>query len=221
MNAFKILQPFLPQVLGAIKKEIKTEHLSSSHAFYRTHFGTKPLNRLTLEEIFGAYEKELLNGSPELAEWVISRWVFKHGDLYNHFAKRLSELNPNFEEIREITEAQADYILDGAAETFGPISLYLFSILNGVVFPEAVLTRLKSAAEATASSASAVSLPKAESVEELLARHQREVAKLEEKCDQKIAGVMKKYTIDTEALKKQIRSLQQQLNACKNLTNVS
>lgn len=221
MNPFKILHPFIPHVLGAVKKEIKTEHLLNSPVFYRAHFGTKPLSRLTVEEIFAVYEKELLNGNSELAEWVMSRWIFKQGDLYNHFANKLSELHPNFEEIKEITEAQAEYILEGAADTFGPINLYLFSILNGVVFPEVVLTRLKTAAETAAQASQPAPVSSSENVEQLLARHQREIAKLEEKCEQKIAGVMKKYTTDTEALKKQIRSLQQQLNVCKSLTSAS
>ena len=78
MNQFQILQPWLPQVLNTIKREIKTEHLPGSHAFYRTHFGNKPISRLTIEEIFKAYETELLAGNQEIAEWVINRWVFKH-----------------------------------------------------------------------------------------------------------------------------------------------
>lgn len=213
MNQFQIIQPWLPQVLNAIKKEIKTDHLPGSPAFHRAHFGTKPLSRLTAEEIFQAYEKELVAGNTELAEWVVSCWVFKHGDLYEHFATRLSELNPNFDEIKQITEAQAEYILDGAKEKFGSIDLFLFSILNGVVFPEMILNRLKEAAESEKQEKEVKSEPKQESVEQILARHAKEMGKIEQKYEQKIAGVMRKYNTDMEALKKQVRSLQLRLNA--------
>lgn len=215
MNPFQFLQPWVPQILNVIKKEIKTEHLPNSPVFYRAHFGSKPLNRLTTEEICAAYEKELLGGNQELVEWVINRWVFKHGDMYNHFAQRLTEIHPNFEEIKQITEGQAEYILDGAKEVFGPVNLYLFSVLNGVVFPEVIITRLKAAAEEAALLAQQSGQPKTETLEEMVARYQKEIVRIEEKCDHKIAGVMKKYTTDIEALKKQVRSLQQRLNTCK------
>lgn len=212
MNQFQILQPWMPQILNAIKREIKTEHLPGAPVFHRAHFGSKPISRLTAEEMFKAYETELVGGNQELAEWVINRWVFKHGDMYNHFAKRLSEINPNFEEIKTITEAQADYILDGATEAFGPINLFLFSLLNGVVFPEVVLNRLKSAAEQALKVSETSESQKIETLEERVARYQKEISKIEEKCELKIAGVMKKYATDVESLKKQIRSLQQRLN---------
>lgn len=216
MNQFQILQPWMPQILNTIKREIKTEHLPADLTFYRTHFGNKPLSRLTAEEIFKAYEKELIAGNQELSEWVVNRWVFKHGDMYNHFAKRLAEINPNFEEIKTITESQAEYILDGAADLFGPIDLFLFSVLNGVVFPEVIMNRLKADADRALAASQQSGQQKVETPEETIARYQREMAKIEEKCESKIAGVMKKYSTDVEALKKQIRSLQQRLNtACK------
>jgi polyhydroxyalkanoate synthesis regulator phasin len=213
MTQFESLQMWLPQILESIKREIKTEHLPRSPVFYRAHFGNRPMNRLLTEEIFRAYEKELLGGNEDLGQWVINRWVFRHGDLYNYFSVKLSELNPNFEEIKEITESQSDYILDGAVERFGAIDLYLFSLLNGVAFPPSVLERLRADAEVAKASLDQPQV-KSETVEEVMARLQKEQAKWEEKYENKISGVMKKYTTDVEALKKQVRSLQQQLNAC-------
>lgn len=210
-NQFQALQNWTQEILNTIKKDIKTDHLHTDPVFYRTYFGNRPQNRLTSEEIFAAYEKELLQGNEELAEWVVNRWVFKHGDLYQHFAERLSHVNPDFDQIHQLTEEESQTILEGAAESFGAIPTFLFSLLNGVVFPEAILERLRKAAEVEkdAQEKEAQVNSQQQSLEKIIAAHQREISRLNDK----IAGVQKKYTTDTEGLKKQIKALQQKLNA--------
>jgi hypothetical protein len=205
-NQFQALQNWTLEILDTIKKDIRTDHLHTDPVFYRTYFGNRPQNRLTADEIFAAYEKELLKGNDDLAEWVVNRWVFKHGDLYKHFADRLSEVNPNFDEIKQLSEEESSRILDGAAESHGAIPTFIFSLLNGVVFPQTVLDRLRKAAEVekVAREKKAVRDAEQESLEKILAAHQREVARLQDK----INGVQKKYEKDTEALKKQIKALQ-------------
>lgn len=213
-NQFQILQPWLTQILHAIKKEIRTEHLSKNPSFYKTYFGARPQNRLTYEEIFPAYEKELLQDNRELGEWVVNRWVFKHGEIYRHFAERLSQIDPDFDAIKSLSEAQSEQILSQALESFGALPTYIFSVLNGVVFPTNVLDRLRAAAEKedAAQKAEKAETKIQENLEQTVARHQRELSRLHEKYENKIAGVMKKYTTDVNALKKQIRALQQRLN---------
>jgi phage host-nuclease inhibitor protein Gam len=51
----------------------------------------------------------------------------------------------------------------------------------------------------------------AESHEQVVARLVREKERLQEKYEDKLVGVQRKYQTDVEALKRQIRSLQQQL----------
>ena len=208
-NQFLSLQNWTQEILNAIKKDIKTDHLHTDPVFYRTHFGTRPQNRLTSEEIFAAYEKELLQGNQDLSEWVVNRWVFKHGDLYKHFADGLSKVNPNFSEIEQLSAQESEQILKGAAESFGAIATFLFSLLNGVVFPESVLEYLRKAAEEEKSTLEKRGKLDAEqqSLEKIIAAHQREIARFNDRID----GVQKKYTKDTEALKKQIKSLQQKV----------
>ncbi len=214
-NQFQSLQGWIPEVLTAIKKDIKTDHLSSDPVFYRTYFGNRPQNRLTADEIFAAYEKELLKGNQDLGDWVVNRWVFKHGDVYRHFAEGLSRVNPDFEEIQTLTEEQSNQMLKGAVESFGAIPVFLFSVLNGVVFPDSVRQRLRQMADVEKSTQ--VSEQKSDSekqnFEQVIARLQREMARLNEKYESRLAGVQKKYETDTEALKKQIRALQQKLQA--------
>lgn len=209
-NQFQALQNWTLEILDAIKKDIRTDHLHTDPVFYRTYFGNRPQNRLTSEEIFAAYEKELLKGNEDLAEWVVNRWVFKHGDLYKHFAERLSEVNPDFDQIKQLTDEESHRILAGAAESYGAIPTFLFSLLNGVVFPQPILDRLRKAAEVekVALEKKAKSNAEQESLEKIIAAHQREIARLHDK----ITGVQKKYEKDTEALKKQIKVLQKKIN---------
>lgn len=209
-NQFLALQNWTQEVLDTIKKDLKNDHLPSDAQFYRSHFGNRPQNRLTTEEIFAAYEKELTQGNEEIAEFVVNRWVFKHGDLYQHFSERLSQVNPDFDQIQQLTVEQSQKILDGASEKFGAIPTFLFSLLNGVVFPEPVLEKLRKAAEVEKAAQEKQEEFNAaqQSLEKVIATHQREIARLNDK----IAGVQKKYTTDTEALKKQIKALQKKLN---------
>jgi hypothetical protein len=212
-NPFTLVQPWMNQILHAIKKDIKTDHLSADKIFYKTHFGSRPMNKLPLEEIFAVYEKEILGGNEQIVEWAVNRWVFKNGDLYQHFAKRLSEINPEFSEITELSEAQAEQVLEGA-QVFGALNVYLFARINGVVFPEATFKRLEAAAVSEQESEKAIQEKESaqESLERELDRYKREASRMKEKYDDKLAGVQRKYQTDTEALKKQIRSLQQRLD---------
>ncbi len=214
-NQFQLLQGWMSEVLSDIKKDIKTEHLSSDPVFYKAYFGNRPQNRLTTDEIFSAYEKELLKGNTDLGDWVVNRWVFKHGDVYSHFAENLSRLNPDFDAIKELNEEQSGQVLKGAVESFGAIPVFLFTMLNGVVFPGSVKARLKQLAEKEREAFAAEQKNDAEkqNLEQIVERHQREMARLNEKYESRLAGVQKKYATDTEALKKQVRSLQQKLHA--------
>jgi hypothetical protein len=213
MNSFTYVQPWLEQILQSIKKDLKTDHLQVDKSFYKTHFGSRALNKLTIEEIFHAYEKELLAGNQELSEWVVNRWVFKHGDIYRYFADRLSAINPQFQEIKSISDAEAENVLSGAVTAFGFVATYIFSRLNGVVFSDAVFERLHQAALKETETKKEQQEQKCaeESLEQIQARHQRELSRLYEKYEDKLAGVLRKYTQDTEALKKQIRALQQRV----------
>lgn len=205
-NQFIALQDWTFDILEAIKKDIKSEHLGSDPTFYRAYFGNRPQNRLTIQEIFAAYQAELMKGNEELAEWVVNRWVFKHGDLYEVFANRLSEINPQFDEIEAISEEESQRVLEGVVERFGAIPTCLFVLLNGVVFPEPVRKHLIQLAEEERKhlARKAEEEGAQETLEKLLASQKREIARLQDK----IVGVQKKYDRDTAALKKQIQALQ-------------
>lgn len=205
-NQFESLQDWTREILEDIKKDLKNDHLHSDPLFYKAHFGNRPQNRLELKEIFNAYEKELLQNNEEISAFVVNRWVFKHGDLYRHFADRLSQINPDFEQIERLSESESQAVLAGAIESFGAIPTFLFAMLNGVVFPEPVLEGLRKLAEKEKQDIKKGETLDCEekNIQKIIAAHAREVARL----NAKLEGVQKKYTRDTEALKKQIRALQ-------------
>jgi len=212
-NPFLILKPWISSVLGAIKKELRTDHLVNSPSFARAHFGNRPLNRVSAEEIYAAYEKDLVAGNEELTEWVINRWVFRHPEIYTHFADRLEKIDPNYGEMEKLTLDESEMVLAGAEEKFGALMVYLFSVLNQVVFPEGIVEKLRIAAEKEKAESvdEAKRVEEKESFERLKERLENENKKLEEKYEKKIEGVMKKYQTDIEGFKKQIRALQRQL----------
>lgn len=212
-NPFPSVRPWIPQILHAIKKDIKTDHLAVDRNFYKAHFGNRPLNKLTVEEIFSVYEKELLSGNEELVEWAVNRWVFKHGDLYQRFAGLLSQIHPEFHAIESLTEEQSEKLLASLSDCSAS-EVYLFSSLNSVVFPELVFERLRIAAENEIETEKNKEAEKfaQESVAGELERLRRDAARQKEKYEEKLAGVQRKYQTDIEALKKQIRSLQQKLD---------
>lgn len=204
----------MKDVLSTIKKDLKSDYLPGDRAFYKKYFGNRPLSRLSTDEIFSAVEQELLAENEPLGEWVVNHWVFHHGDIYNHFAEKLSEISPDFNELSELSIDESQKILEGS-ESFGAIPVYLFSILNGVVFPAAVFEKLRQAAaqEKQTREAESNAQSEQESLAQIIERQQREISRLQEKYESKVSGVLRKYEMDIEALKKQIRSLQKQLQA--------
>jgi len=204
---FHLLQPWLHEILDSIRRDIKTDYLPASREVYRTHFGNRPLNRLTAQEIYAALSKELLQGNQDLAEWVVNRWVFKHGELYSHFAEKLGTITPDFGALKGLTEKQSEQMLEGARELYGVKSIYFFSVLNEVVLAPAVLQTLRQEVEAQKELSAPVSSSDTISEEE----HQKAMARITEKYEQKMAGILKKYTADVESLKSQVRALQKRV----------
>lgn len=176
---FQTLLPWMGEILGSIKKDIKSDFLPSNPIFCRTHFGNLPQSRITSEEICTAFSKELLNDNEEIADWVINRWLFKRGELYQHFADRLFEVNPDFDQIKELSLEESKKVLAGAKESFGAKEIFFFSILNGVVFPESVLVQLREDAESETAQLIADEKTAAEEKEraKVIAKEQKEAAR--------------------------------------------
>ncbi len=207
---FQTLLPWMDEILGTIKKDIKNDFLAGNPIFCRAHFGNLPQSRISLEDICVAFTKELEKDNDEVADFINDRWVFKHGDIYEHFAERLYAINPDFDQIKELTPEQSRQVLAGTTEAFGARDTYIFSMLNGVVFPASVLATLLQEAKDETERLKQEAQQAAEEKElvKVIERQEKEIAKLVSKHEQALLGVMKKYTADVNALKKQILSLQ-------------
>src|SRR3990167_595178 len=106
------------QILEAIKKDIKQEHMDAHLEFYRKYFGNRPKKGLTTTEIFSAYAKELSEGNEEFSAWIVNRWVFKNGELYEHFVNQLSSINPDFASIETLNLEEKQRVIGGGEEFF-------------------------------------------------------------------------------------------------------
>jgi phage host-nuclease inhibitor protein Gam len=100
-----------------------------------------------------------------------------------------------------------------SAGDFDIQSIYLFARLNEVVFSEQFFERLRVAAEKEREEKREreEKKEKQDTLEQLLERSKREIVRLQERYEDKLAGVQRKYQTDVDALKKQVRSLQQKL----------
>src|SRR3990167_2281186 len=180
---FNTLRPWLEEILLVIKKDIKTDYLPAMQAMYKSYFGSRPVNRLQNEEIYAALIQELENGNEDLAEWIVNRWVFKHGELYQFFASSLEKIQPDFSSLDQLTIDQSQMILSRAKDLFPIKEVYFFSVLNGVVFPQEIFEQLKNEVQ-TASERKKVEAEvdlKEREVSKIVENHQREIDRITSK----------------------------------------
>lgn len=209
IEKFALLEPWMDQIFIVIKKELRSEHLRRNPQFVAKHFSKKLFDKITAEEMKVAYLKEISEGNEEIGELVMTRWMFKHTEIYQFFAATLSKINPDFEQIEEIAEEAARPLMEAALKHFGAATTYIFSVFNTVSFPPQIYAALRELA-----AQEVVSEEKEEevlSVEALTAKFEKEQIKLTEKYEKKLLGMQRKYLDDMEGFKKQISQLQRRL----------
>lgn len=212
---FVDLKDWIPYMVDSIKKDLRNEHLKGDMPFVKKYLASKNIHKVSTEELSDAYQKaiEAEENGENLAEFISSRWLLKNSELYHFFEKELSQINPDFSSIEEITAQQADKLIEGANKEFGPLHTYLFSVLNSVVFPNESFEKLRGQAknhqEKKVQETS--QLKDQQNVDQMRKEFEREIAKMEDKYEKKLAGLQKKYLIDVEGLKKQISALQRKM----------
>lgn len=214
---FAILNPWIPSIIDSIKKDLKNEHLKRDFVFLKTYFPSKNANKLTTEEMVKAYTHAVNNADngENLGEFLTNRWLLRNGEIYHYFEQALNEINPNFTELTEIDHAKATQLMDESVRKFGAPATYMFAVLNSVVFPKDVYETLRKKADTYAADKTKQdALAQDRKVEaDQQKAHELEIARLTDKYEKKLAGIQKKYTIDTDALKKQIALLQRKLES--------
>lgn len=206
---FSLLRPWQIEILVHLKKELKSDHLRKDSAFAQKYFKKKIIDKISVEELTAAYSQELGEGNEEVAEWIASRWVLRHAEVYQFFAEKLIEINPKFDEIEVLPEEFGNQLMNAAAAQFGAKNVYIFSVLNAVAFSESLYAQLRQAAE-KGEQIEAKPL-KEESPEEMKKRYESELMKLTDRFEKRFLGIQKKYIQDVEGYKKQIAALQRKL----------
>jgi len=209
---FSLLNPWMPEIIDQVKKDLRQDHLRRDLGFVKQYFANKNPAKITLEELVKGYVEGLQNReiSEELGEFISNRWLLKNTDLYYFFEENLKKLTADFESLSEIETAFANRLSDESSQLFGPMKTYLFVVMNSVVFPEATLTTLKQKAEGERLNNSAREEENNEikSWQDKERQYLTQISRLEDKYQKKILGLQRKYEVDIEALKKQISQLQ-------------
>jgi len=216
---FVMLAPWLAAIVDSVKKDLKNEHLKKDLGFVRQYFPGKNYNKLTSEELAAAYAHALANSEngEELAEFISNRWLLKHTDLYHYFEHKLSQINPNFNEIETLDLAAAEKMMEEAITLHGAPRTYLFCVLNSVVFPDEIYKRLNKRAleDIEKVTEQKAAFEEAQSVEKMKQNYEQRIARLTDKYEKKILGLQSMYTKDVESLKKQLANLQRKHHSSK------
>lgn len=209
------LEDCMPEIIDCVKKDLRNEHLKKDYNFSKKYFPGKNVSKLENQEFIQGYMKALRE-EPEaesLAEFIVHHWIFKNSELYHFFEERLSKINPDFTEIKELTNEQAATLEKEAFKDFGVRKTYIFSLLNGVAFSDEHMKKMSVAAskERSETAVSKEQEAEARSLEQMKVAHNLEIARLTDKYEKKLLGVQKKYAQDVEALKKQISTLHRKM----------
>lgn len=213
---FKLLDTWLTTIVDQIKKDLKQDHLQKDPVFCKVHFPGKNISKVTVEEMTVPYrallEKE---GSEDVSDFITNRWLLKNADIYHFFEEKLKAISPDFNELDIIDEEKSKKIVEESVKQFGAPKTYIFSVLNSVVFPENVYKELAKKAEAHRNDNELAVEKKKEqqTIDNIQKNHDAEIARLTNKFEKTILGLQKKYLTDTEALKKQIATLQRKLSS--------
>lgn len=211
---FADLQEWVPFLIESVKKDLRNEHLKKDLYFVKKFLSSKNIHKVTTEELAEAYQKAIQEEKgEEIAEFITSRWLLKNSELYDFFERQLSQINPDFSNLEELSPEQAQGLIEASIDQFGAPQTYLFSVLNSVVFPKEKFQSLKILAQQHQEDSVKEAQQAAEqlSMEQMRKEFEREMARLTDKYEKKLLGLQKKYLTDVEGLKKQVAQLQRKL----------
>lgn len=211
-----ILKSWMPHIIETVKKDLKNEHLKNDFKFFKKYFAGKHINKLTTQDFVQAYLSaiEQEENAEEIAEFLTQRWLLKNTELYEYFEKALSKISTDFTQLTEIGTDQSQDIIRNAISLFGAPRTYLFSVMNSVVFSQEVYDKLNQSAQTAQQKIHSEEIEKEQQVayDSLKQHYEEQISRLKDKYEKKLAGMERKYFLDTEALKKQIISLQKRLH---------
>lgn len=210
-----ILKKWLPQILYEVRKDLRKDHWKQDPYFVKGYLGNKAANKITNEEMAEGYSRALEKeeGAESIAEFIATRWLLKHSDVYYLFEKELEKTTPEFTELEELDATVAEPLATKSIELFGAVPTYIFCVFNSVVFPESVYTTIanKAAEEQETQQTQEQQENEQRTLEQMTRQHEQQVARLTDRFEKKLAGLERKYVQDTTTLKNQVRNLQKKL----------
>ena len=206
-NKFETLAPFVEELCLGIKKEIKQEFVKKKGL--QAEFN--PMDISDIAQFF--YKKVAGEGDEKTGEWLASSWIYKNGEIFQLFHEQLSLVDQHYDRLESLSSEVEQKIKDLSVSKFGFIRVYLFSVLNSVVFSAKLFVELKNGAlkELSASKDSSLEGKDTVSLEELKKSFEMEKLKMEEKYEKRLQGVIKKTQMEVEGYRKQIGQLQKRL----------
>ncbi len=142
-----LLRPWLLLIIKRIKKNLQEEHLAKDALFCSKYFGDRAWHLITLPQMVWAYTQEIEAGNCALAEFIGNRWVLKNEEMYRFFERKLQVLTSDFEQLSTLDEDFSRKLMEESVKEFGAVRTYIFVIFNSVVFPDTILSTLRSYAE--------------------------------------------------------------------------
>lgn len=212
---FAELKDWFPLIIETVKKDLKNEHLKKDPYFVKKFLDSKNIQKVTTEELAEAYAKAIQEEEKGegVAEFIVSRWLLKNSELYTLFENNLSKITTDFTALEELPPEQANSLADASINQFGAVPTYLFAVLNSVVFPKETFEHLHKQAKVSHQHFLEERITEQErmNVESVSRAYDREMARLTDKFEKKLAGMQKKYQLDVDHLKKQVAILQRKL----------
>jgi hypothetical protein len=206
-NKFETLGPFIEELCVGIKKEIKQEFVKKKGI--QANFNSLDISDMS--QFF--YKKVVEEGDEKIGEWLASSWIYKNGEIFQFFHEQLSFVDKHYDRLESLSSEVEQQIKDLSVSKFGFVRIYLFSVLNSVVFSAKLFEELKRGAlkELSMSKESSLESKGNISVEELKKSFEVERLKTEEKYEKRLQGVIKKTQMEVEGYRKQIGQLQKRL----------
>lgn len=213
-----ILKEWMPDIISSIKSDLKNDHLKRDPIFVKQYFPQKNIQQIGIKEMVEGYNSAIENSDAgeRVAEFIATRWIFKNTDVYDSFEKELSKLTSDFTQLERIESEPSREIIQNVLSNHSAMVTYCFSVWNSVVFCEEAFEELRKRAEKELSQKldqekEAEKKASREAEEKAIDQLEREIVRLTDKYEKRLAGFQRKYEIDTAALKKQVASLQRQL----------
>ncbi|MBD88710.1 MAG: hypothetical protein CL940_00035 [Deltaproteobacteria bacterium] len=161
VDALRSVAPHIDMVLKHVhaKRIVSELSMADKGLFFRHFKGFRP-EKIGRGRVARAVKKEILEGKGNVvfANMIILHWNQANANLYQDMVEHVQTINEDVEAIEQITDEQANPILDDLLSRYGQVDVLLCTRLNGVRFDESLIQQRLvpgGAAESTPSEESA------------------------------------------------------------------